>query len=118
MKTITVRMTEEQARVIQFGLDRLSSEIDPAVTSAPWRAKVYLEDGEAFDIVPPPPPLEAHEFRARKGARLYAVPGGDNSNYRVGHAEGGVGGWYYDAECCDEAAEWFQMLARELRERE
>lgn len=116
----TVRLTNDQAHVIQVSLDNYGDKNEGPVAKA-WRTHVHCRtmihdaNGETFDIVPKAPPLKAHNLKTQMGARIEAAvdDAGSRASYKVN-----CDGWYFRAGDCDEAAEFFQRLARELRERE
>lgn len=114
-KSNTVRLTNEQADAIQVALDSYGDGQKGPVAKA-WRTHVhgrtiYDANGETFNIVPALPSLKSHSLKTQTFARIEAMPVG--ASYKVNCDD-----WYFRAGDCDEAAEFFQMLARELRERE
>jgi hypothetical protein len=122
-KTNTVRMTNDQAAEIMSALDhyRTMGECSYPKTRDAFREHVHIQtlchdaDGETFDIVPPPPPSE-HTLLTVNGGMIVAVLG---CNRKADDSFGITSNnWMFEAADCDEAAEWFQMLARQLRERE
>lgn len=115
----TVRLTNDQAHAIQIALDNFGDGAAGPVAKA-WRSNVHgrtiihKADGETFDIVPepPPPPLKSHILNTETCARIEAEP---QTGLRQNCFKIESYGWLFRAGDCDEAAEFFQMLARELR---